>query len=370
MHATTRRAVIAAAAVSMAVSLAACGKAGSSSSSSGSSGSKSPSSASGKIGLLLPENQTTRYESFDRPIITKTIKKECPKCEIDYQNAGGHADQQTQQMTAAINNGDKVIIVDPQDYKAIASSVKTAVAKGIKVIAYDRFAEGPLSGYVSFDNTKIGQQQGQALLTALGSKATPSAKVVMINGLESDPNAGMFKAGAESVLKGKVNIAYEQNGDWLASTASEKMTSAVNKLGAKNIAGVYSANDGMAAAIATVMKSNGMSGKPLTGQDAQVDGIQRILAGTQSADIYKDYAAEGKVAGEMAVAALQGKKLTDVATSTQTSTSGDKVPSTLLTTKIITKANIKQTVIDGGQLTVKQICTSAYAAFCAKAGLK
>ncbi|WP_322987259.1 sugar ABC transporter substrate-binding protein [Phaeacidiphilus oryzae] len=366
----TRRVIVATAAVAMATGVAACGKAGSSSSSSSSSGSSSSASAGGKIGLLLPENQTTRYEKFDRPTITSTIQQLCPKCTVDYQNAANSASTQAQQVANAVTNGDKVLIVDPVDYKAISSAVTNAHAKGVKVVAFDRFAEGPIDAYTSFDNTAIGRLQGQALLQGLGPKANKSTKVVMIDGDPGDPNAAMFKAGAQSVLKPKVDVAYEQSGMWLQNVANQKMAAAITALGKNNIAGVYSANDGMAAGIVTALQGAGISGIPVTGQDAQIDGIQRIVAGTQYADIYKDYAAEGKVAAKMAVALLQGKSLDGISTSTQTSGSGQKVPSVLLPNKIITKDNIKQTVVAGNQWTIAQICTPQYAADCKKIGLQ
>jgi D-xylose transport system substrate-binding protein len=368
MNAMTRRIVVATAAVAMATGMAACGKAGSNSSSSGSSSA----SAGGKIGLLLPENQTTRYEKFDRPTITSTVAQLCPKCSVDYQNAANSAPTQAQQVATAVTKGDKVLIVDPVDYKSISSAITNAVAKGVKVVAFDRFAQGPISGYTSFDNTAIGKLQGQALLQGLGAKAKPSTKVVMIDGDPSDPNAAQFKAGAQSVLKPKVNVAYEQSGMWLQNIANQKMSAAITALGKKNIAGVYSANDGMAAGIVTALQGAGITGIPVTGQDAQIDGIQRIVAGTQYADIYKDYAAEGKVAAKMAVALVQGKGVSGsgLTTTTQTSTSGQKVPSVLLPNKIITKDNIKQTVVAGKQWTIPQICTAQYAAACAKIGLK
>lgn len=83
MNATMRRIVIGTAAVSMAVSLAACGKAG--------DDNKGGGGDSKVIGLLLPENKTTRYETFDRPIIEAKITQLCGDCKVKYSNAAGRA---------------------------------------------------------------------------------------------------------------------------------------------------------------------------------------------------------------------------------------------------------------------------------------
>ncbi|MGW7258990.1 sugar ABC transporter substrate-binding protein [Streptomyces sp. NPDC054834] len=367
MNATMRRVVIGTAAVSMALSMAACGKAGDKKDDSGSS---SSGGGSKTIGLLLPDSVTARYEKFDHPLFEAKVKELCADCKVEYANAAGDAAKQAQQVSSMITKGVKVIVISAQDSAAIKSSIQTAVNKGIKVVAYDRLAQGPVSAYVSFDNVKVGQLQGQALIDSLGSKATKKSKVVMINGDDADPNAGQFKKGAHDALDGKVDIAYEQSGLWKDSVAAQKMKAAITQLGAKKIAGVYSANDGMAGGIATTLKGAGISGIPLTGQDAELAGIQRIVAGTQSSTVYKAFKPEADAAATLAVDILQGKSISSLATTTQTSGSGDKVPSQLLTPVSVTKANIKDTVLKDKVYTVQDICTAEFAKACKAAGLQ
>jgi len=372
MNAMMRRAVVGAAAVSVALGMAACGKAGGSNNASSSSSSGSSSAAAGgskTIGLLLPDTSTTRYENADKPDFVAKVQALDPSIKVDYQNAGANAQTQAQQVQTMINQGVKVIVLDAQDSTQIKSSVQAAVAKGIKVIAYDRLAEGPVSAYVSFDNEKVGELQGQGLLAALGSKATPSAKVVEIDGDPADPNAAMFKKGFTEAVKGKIDIAYDQSGMWKPDVAAQKATAAFNQLGAKNVAAVYSANDAMAAGIVASMKTAGIN-VPIGGQDSQLDAIQRILAGTQSYTIYKPIKGEAEAAAQLAVDLLNGQDISSIATATSVSGSGDKVPSDLLTPILVTKANVKSTVVKDNFLPVSQICTSAYAAACKAAGLQ
>ncbi|WP_370101856.1 sugar ABC transporter substrate-binding protein [Streptacidiphilus sp. MAP12-20] len=365
-----KRVATATAVVSLVLAAAACGKAGTSSSSSSSaSAGSSGAAASGSIGLLLPENTTTRYEQFDKPLFEAKVKALAPNVEIKYANAGGSPQTQAQQATTMINAGVKVLVVDAQDSAQIKSSVDAARAKGIKVVAYDRLAQGPVDAYVSFDNVKVGQLQGQGLLATMGSKATPSAKIVEIDGDSADPNAADFKNGFQGAVKGKLDIAYDASGLWKPDIAAQKATAAINQLGASNIAGFYSANDGMAAGIATSMKNAGLSALPLTGQDAQLDAIQRIVAGTQSFTIYKAYKPEAEAAAELAVGLLSGQIPSNIVNSTKTNGSGNQVPSDLLTPVLVNKANIKSTVVADGLWTVAQICTPDFAAACKSAGL-
>lgn len=370
MNARMRRAAVAVAAGAMAVSLAACGSAKESKGNDDSSSASAKKGDDIKVGLLLPENKTARYEKFDRPLIEKKIKELTNgKAEVQYNNARQDANLQAQQVDTMITNKVDVLIVDAVDAKAIQNSVQKAVDAGIKVVAYDRLAEGPISAYTSFDNEEVGRTQGNALLKALGGKAGKSTKIVMINGSVTDPNAAQFKKGAHSALDGKVTIAKEYDTkEWSPDNANSEMEAAISAVGKKNIAGVYSANDGMAGGIITALKAAGLN-VPVTGQDAELAGVQRIVAGDQFMSVYKPYAPEADAAAEMAVALAQGKSLDSVAKDKVSSTSQKDVPSVLVPVTSLTKDNIKDTVIKDGVYTAAEICSGKYKAACAKLGL-
>jgi len=364
-----RRAAFAVAAGAMAVSLAACGSAKESG-----GGTKTTDSAKKgdaiKVGLLLPENQTARYEKFDRPLIEKKVKELTNgKAQVVYANAKQDASTQNQQVDTMITNKVDVLIVDAVDTAAIKSSVQKAKDAGIPVVAYDRLAQGPISAYTSFDNETVGKTQGEALLKALGSKAK-SGKIVMMNGSITDPNAAQFKKGAHEVLDGKVNVGKEYDTkDWKPENANSNMQAAISALGKKNIVGVYSANDGMAGGIITALKAAGIS-VPVTGQDAELAGVQRIVSGDQYMSVYKPYAPEADAAAEMAVALAQGKSLDSIAKDKVDSPTTKQVPTVILPVTSLTKDNIKDTVVKDGIYTVADICTAQYKAACDKIGLK
>lgn len=371
MNTRMRRAAFAVAAGAMAVSLAACGSAKDSGNKSSASESSVKKGDNIKVGLLLPENKTARYEKFDRPLIEKKIKELTNnKAEIQYNNARQDANLQAQQVDTMITNKVDVLILDAVDAKAIQNSVQKAKDAGIKVVAYDRLAEGPISAYTSFDNEAVGKAQGEALLKALGSKATKSSKIVMVNGSVTDPNAAQFKKGAHSVLDGKVTIAKEYDTkEWSPDNANSEMETAISAVGAKNIAGVYSANDGMAGGIITALKAAGLS-VPVTGQDAELAGVQRIIAGEQYMSVYKPYAPEADAAAEMAVALAKGEDLSSIAKDKVSSGSATDVPSVLVPVTSLTKDNVNDTVIKDGVYTAADICTGKYASACTKLGIK
>ncbi|MBB4794432.1 D-xylose transport system substrate-binding protein [Streptomyces nodosus] len=371
MNTRMRRAAVAVAVGAMAVSLAACGSAKESGGDSAKSSGSEKKGDAIKVGLLLPENQTARYEKFDRPLIEKKVKELTNnKGEVVYANAKQDATLQSQQVETMITNKVDVLVVDAVDAAAIKNSVQKAKDAGIPVVAYDRLAQGPIDAYTSFDNVSVGKAQGEALLKALGSKAK-SGKIVMMNGSSTDPNAAQFKQGAHEALDGKVNVGKEYDTkEWKPENANANMEGAISALGKKNIIGVYSANDGMAGGIITALKGAGITGVPVTGQDAELAGVQRIVTGEQYMSVYKSYPQEATVAAEMAVALAQGKSLDSIAKDKVDSPTTKGVPSVLVPVISLTKDNITDTVVKDGFYTVADICAGQYKAACDKIGLK
>ncbi|MDI3389460.1 substrate-binding domain-containing protein [Streptomyces sp. B-S-A8] len=364
MNAVTRRVVIGTATVSMALAMTACGKAGEVEEAGGGDGRT--------IGLLLPENKTTRYETFDRPLIEGRIKELCSDCEVKYNNAAQDTGTQKKQFEALLTQGVEVIILDAVDYKATKSWVKKAKDQGVKVVAYDRLAEGPIDAYVSYDNEKIGRLQGQGLVEALGEDAA-DANVVMINGSPTDPNAALFKKGAHSVLDQQVGkIVYEQDiPDWSPDEANKKMSAAIDSLGKDGFDAVYSANDGMAGGIITALDKRDVK-VPVGGQDAELAGLQRILSGEQAFTIYKQIKPEAETTAEIAVRLLQGKDIKDLTPTKVDSISGEfkGTPAKLYDAQIVTKADIAGTIIKDKVYKASEICTAEFKKACAAAGIK
>jgi len=263
------------------------------------------------IGILLPESKTSRYEAFDRPLLTQAFKRLCPKCEVLYQNAGQDSAVQQSQAEALVTSGARVLILDAVDTTAARAIVDNATSQGVAVVAYDRLASGPVDYYVSYDSDRVGQVQGTALLTALKAGGDPKrGRVVMINGAPTDRNASLLKRGAHSALDGQVVIgqAYDTP-DWSPDRAQQEMEQAITALGREAIIGVYAANDGTAARAIAALKGAGLTTlPPVTGQDAELAGVQRILTGEQYMTVFKNLKPEATIAAEMAIAAATGNQ--------------------------------------------------------------
>jgi D-xylose transport system substrate-binding protein len=333
----------------------------------------------GTIALLLPETKTTRYETADKPDFEAKMKELCPDCQIIYSNANQDATQQLSQAEAALTNGAQVLVLDPVDSAAAATIADKAKAQGVPVIAYDRLilnSDG-VDYYISFDNEEVGKLQAQSLVDELNKMALENPTIVMINGSPTDNNAGLFKQGAHSVFDplvtdGKLTIAKEYDTpDWSPDQAQNEMQQALTALGNK-VDGVYAANDGTASGAVAAMKAAGLDPlPPVTGQDAELAGIQRILVGEQYMTVYKAIKPEAEAAAQLAYDLLTDANVPADMTSGKTVNNGTiDVPSVLLTPIAVTRDNIKDTVVADNFWTVNQICTADYADACKTAGLQ
>ena len=285
---STRLAGIALAAGLGISTLAACGGGGSSGGGSDTGGGGGGGGGK-KIALLLPESKTTRYETFDRPLFEAAIKADCADCTIIYSNADQDAAKQQQQAEAALTQGANVLVLDPVDGKAAAAVVAQRQGPGRPGRRLRPVHRGASTTTSPSTTRRSARLQAQTLVDILKKGGKTSGDVVMINGSPTDPNAADFKKGAHSVLDSsgyKVAAEYDTP-DWSPDKAQAWMEGQISAVKG-NLVGVYAANDGTAGGAIAALKGGGVTPlPPVTGQDAELAAIQRILAGDQAMTIYK-----------------------------------------------------------------------------------
>ncbi len=323
--------------------------------------------AKGKVGVILPDTESSvRWESADRPALEAAFKE--AGVEYSIQNAEGDADKMTQQADAMVADGATVLAIVNLDSESGKAIQEKASSQGVKTIDYDRLTlGGSAEYYVSFDNTKVGELQGQGLADCLGGG---QKNIVFLNGSPTDNNATLFSAGAHSVLDAidSYTVVGEQAvPDWdndQAVTIFEQLyTQADGK-----VDGVLAANDGLAGAVVSILEKNGRNGKvPVTGQDATVEGLRNVLAGDQCMTVYKSAKLEAGALADAAIALVKGEEAETTGT-TKDSESGRDVPSILLDPQMITKESVKDVIADGGQ-TQEDVCAGKVATLCAEAGI-
>jgi D-xylose transport system substrate-binding protein len=319
------------------------------------------------VGILLPESDSSpRYETYDRPLLEKEIKQALPGVTIQYANANNNADTQQIQAEAALTNGACILVVNPQDGDKASVIVQRARASQVPVIAYDRLIEDPDTAfYVSFNNTRVGELQGQYIVAQFRKGALdlkPSANLAMLNGSPTDNNALRFREGALKALQPlidskEINLVFDQyTPNWDSARAQSSMEEILRQKN-NNVQIAYVANDGMANTVIAALRTQNLDGRVLvTGQDATITGIQNILTGDQAMTVYKPIAKQAQVTAQL-VAALSNVTDPGALLNGQTALkSGEQLASVLLDPIAVDESNVQQTVIADGYLTREQIC--------------
>ena len=276
-----------------------------------------------------------------------------------------------------LNNGAKALIIASIDGTALTTQLADAAKDGVKIIAYDRLINGSpnVDYYVTFDNEKVGIQQGTSLLTGLGildadGKDTGEKgpfNIELFAGSPDDNNAQYFFNGAMSVLqpyidKGVLKIPSGRRSSvrpsiqqWLLKTAQDRMETILNGFYTdKKLDGVLSPYDGLSRGILNAVHSAKIDNPVVTGQDAEKPSDKLILDGVQYSTIFKDTRKLGNTAATMVDDVLNGK--TPEVNDTETYNNKVKVvPSYLHESVIITKDNLMQEVVDTGYYTKEEV---------------
>jgi D-xylose transport system substrate-binding protein len=319
------------------------------------------------VGILLPESDSSaRYEAYDRPLLEKEIKQAIPDVAIQYANANNNSDTQQNQVEAALMQGACILVVGPQDGNKAAVIVQRAKASQVPAIAYDRLIlDSDTAFYVSFDNDRVGELQGQYIVDqfrkgAFGLK--PGANLAMINGAQTDNNALQFREGALTALQPlidskEIDLVFDRyTPNWDSARAQSSMEGILTQQ-KNNVQIAYVANDGLANTVIAALRAQNLDGRVLvTGQDATITGIQNILMGDQAMTVYKPIAKQAQVTAQLVAALSNGTDLGALVNGQTALQSGGQVASVLLEPIAVDKSNIRQTVIADGYLTREQIC--------------
>ncbi len=160
--------------------------------------------------------------------------------------------------------------------------------------------------------------------------------------------------------------------DWLPENAQREMEQAITAVGDNGFAGVYAANDGTAGGAIAALKAAGIdpSTVPVTGQDAELAAIQRILAGDQYMTVYKPIKPLADDAAELAVAVAQGEQPPSGIVNGTEDNGTEKVPTAINKTIPVFKDNVKDTIIKDDYWSANEICTKQYAQACKDAGIQ
>jgi D-xylose transport system substrate-binding protein len=323
--------------------------------------------AGGEVCVLLPDTATSiRWVHYDTP----ALKAALSAAHVSYQiyNADDDPQKQKTQADQCLGSGAKVVIEVALDAGSASAIEKSAKAKGVPSIDYDRQVKGGVASvYVSFDGRQVGVLQGKGIVAGLkaNGKYSQHPVVAELNGGSTDANSFLFKGGYDSILNPLYkNGTFKKGPDqfvpgWDNQKAATIFAQMLVKTGNK-IDAVAAANDGLAGSVIAQEKAHGIGPIPVSGQDATPEGLQYIISGWQTMTVWKDTRKLAKAAAAEAVALLKGKPVIKTGTVPNGSA---KEPAFIIAPVALNKANWRQ-IYTSGFLKKSDVCTGSYAKYC------
>ncbi len=296
-----------------------------------------------EIGFCIDDLRVERW-SKDRDYFIAAAKK--LGATVSVQSADASEERQISQIENLISRGVDVIVIVPFNSKTLGNVVADAKKAGIKVISYDRLIlDADVDAYISFDNEKVGELQAKGVYDA-----KPKGNYFLLGGAPTDNNAKMLREGQLKVLqpaidRGDVKVVGQQwVPEWSASTAMRIVEDALTANGNK-IDAIVASNDGTAGGAIQALAAQHLAGKvPISGQDADLAAVKRVVAGTQTMTVYKPIKAIAGEAAKLAVELAKGEK---PAYNAQYDNGKKKVDTILLQPTLLTKRNADVVVKDG-----------------------
>ncbi|HSL23198.1 MAG TPA: substrate-binding domain-containing protein [Vicinamibacterales bacterium] len=296
-----------------------------------------------RIGLLLDDIHE-RWEK-DRELFIARAKE--MGAEVEVRAAEGNHELQVKQANELLDAGVKALVVVPHDMARAVEIVQAAKQRNVPVVSYDRLIRNAdIDLYASFDNAKVGEMQATYALAQ-----APKGSYLLIGGSPTDNNAQLIREGQMKVLepavkRGEVRIIGDPwADDWQAEAARQHTEEALKRTRGR-VTAVLASNDGTAGGVIAALEARGLAGKVLvTGQDAELDALKRIVAGTQTMTVYKPIRSLANLAARNAVRLAEGE---EVYTATTVNNGMKDVPAMLLEPIVVNKSNIEYTVISDG----------------------
>lgn len=296
------------------------------------------------IGVSLPTASIPRWLRDKETMEKEAIERGVP---IKIEIADNTPELQTKQIQNLMSQGINVLIIIPTDAAAMAQTVEMVKKAGIKVISYVRLVyNSDIDLYISSEDIKIGEMLGRFLV-----KNVPQGKYIIMSGDPNDYNARLFKEGAMEfilplVYLGNIKIIAEESIiNWEPQNAYNVVKNAL-MVNSNKVDAILAPNDPIAGAAIKALEEQGLAGKVVvTGTDADLDAIRRILKGTQSMTVYKDTRQLGRTAIDSAIKLVKEK---GIDTDSIIDNGKKNVPAILYPAILVTKENIDDVIIKSG----------------------
>ena len=304
-----------------------------------------------KVGFLLDTLKVERWQTD-----ANTFQKRAGElgAETWIENAEGSDALQLEQAKKLLGAGVQALVLVAHDTTQAKQIVELANDKHVPVVAYERLIpNAKIALFVGINAREVGRLQAEYL-----TKIAPKGKYILLEGSPSDINAHLIREGQQEVLqpliaRGDIQLV----GDfWCANwDPLEAYKQVSNYFTASHQApdAIVASNDGTATGAIQALEEHHAAGKvAVSGQDADLQAVLRLLQGTQTMTLYRPVKSEAAQAAQAAVALARGLEIKTY----DSIPSGDhRIPAILGSAVVVTKYNVMQTVIHDGFQNLKTI---------------
>jgi D-xylose transport system substrate-binding protein len=312
------------------------------------------------VALLLASDSTYRWANVDQPSFEAKLQLECPECNVVTFDAERDVEEQARQFAEVVADENlAAIVLNAVDSKAAQELVNSTK---IPVIAYDRFIRDA-DYYVSYAPEATGIKLAQHVLGEVGDVGG----VVVINGAASDRNSVAIAAGVDRILsrtKLKVLAEFDPK-SWEGEEVKGWLTGTLKKVKIAEIDAIIASSDDQAAGVVEALQEAGVSQREwpvITGQDADLSAVQRLLMGQQSVTVYKSFRAEAEHAAVVATGYVNGKEPAE-------ERAVDGVPGRVFRPQPVTLQSVTNVLVRDGFYQLDEICVDEYLTRCQELGM-
>jgi D-xylose transport system substrate-binding protein len=308
-----------------------------------------------KVGLLMDTVQEERWQR-DRDLFVERAKQ--MGAEVLVESAERDDAKQLQLAESLLERGAQVLVVVPHDAEAAAKIVEAAKKRSVPVISYDRLIlNADVDLYVSYDNRRIGEQQAQHL-----RNQAPKGNYILLGGAKTDHNAELIREGQLAALEDAIKrrdiriVADPWTPEWQADEAMRLTDAALTKA-KDDVVAVVASNDITAGGAIKALEKHGLAGKVfVSGQDANLDAVRRVVNGTQAMTVYKPLRPLARGAATAAVQMAKGEKVEGTST---VDNGFKKVQAVLYSPIAVNKGLVDQVIINDRFFTREQVYGTA-----------
>lgn len=263
-----------------------------------------------KVYALLPQGTDQPYGTTYLPPMKQEAKKE--GIDLTITNSQYDADKQASDCKVAVAAKPDLIILWPAVGDTVRPCLAAANAAQIPVTVTNSDVNPEdkdlTAGYSGPDTYGQGAASAEIMCELADGKPT---NIIMVNGLTGNSTAINRRNGFKETIEKdcpNVKVLAEQPGNWNKDDSQTVTSEMLTSVGAKNVDGIYAADDTMVAGAIAALKSRGIDPKPLhiTSIGNTKLGNPLVKSGDLDGTIFQSSSWDGQNAIVVAAEVLKG----------------------------------------------------------------